>query len=49
MITAGMAKDLDRPLGAVPAPITTAAQGTNELIRNGAALIRNGQDAIELV
>ena len=42
LITAGLAlTDLDRPVGAVPGPITsTTSQGCNDLIYDGAAPVR---------
>ena len=48
LITAEMAGDAGRDVGAVPGPVTAgAAAGTNELIANGAALIRGGQDVLD--
>jgi DNA processing protein len=50
LITAEMAADAGREVGAVPGQVTiSAAAGTNELINNGAALIRDGRDVIERV
>ena len=48
LITAEMASDAGRDVGAVPGPVTTgAAAGTNDLIASGAALIRGGQDVLD--
>lgn len=48
LITAEMASDAGRDVGAVPGPVTAgAAAGTNELISSGAALIRGGQDILD--
>lgn len=48
LITAEMAGDAGRDVGAVPGPVTAgAAAGTNELIASGAALIRGGQDVLD--
>jgi DNA processing protein len=48
LITAEMAQDLNRDVGAVPGLVgTSPAAGTNGLIRDGAALIRGAQDVIE--
>ncbi len=48
LITAEMASDAGREVGAVPGPVTAgAAAGTNELIASGAALIRGGQDVLD--
>lgn len=48
LITAEMAYDAGRDVGAVPGPVTAgAAAGTNELIASGAALIRGGQDVLD--
>jgi DNA processing protein len=48
LITAEMAGDAGRDVGAVPGPVTAgAAAGTNELISSGAALIRGGQDILD--
>jgi DNA processing protein len=48
LITAEMASDAGRDVGAVPGPVTAgAAAGTNELIASGAALIRGGQDVLD--
>ncbi|MEX0620021.1 MAG: DNA-processing protein DprA, partial [Solirubrobacterales bacterium] len=48
LITAEMAADAGREVGAVPGPVTAGPSvGTNELIASGAALIRGGEDVIE--
>jgi DNA processing protein len=48
LITAEMAQDLDRDVGAVPGLVgTSPAAGTNGLIRDGAALIRGAQDVLD--
>lgn len=48
LITAEMAYDAGRDVGAVPGPVTAgAAAGTNELIASGAAVIRGGQDILD--
>jgi len=48
LITAEMAGDAGREVGAVPGPVTAgAAAGSNELIASGAALIRGGQDILD--
>lgn len=48
LITAEMASDAGRDVGAVPGPVTAgAAAGTNELIASGAAVIRGGQDVLD--
>lgn len=48
LITAGMAADAGREVGAVPGPVTgRASSGTNDLIASGAALIRDGQDVFD--
>lgn len=50
LITAEMAADAGREVGAVPGQVTSlAAGGTNELISSGAALIRDGRDVIDRV
>jgi DNA processing protein len=47
LITAEMAADAGREVGAVPGPVTAGpSAGTNELIANGAALIRDGSDVL---
>lgn len=48
LITAEMAADAGREVGAVPGPVTAGpSEGTNELIASGAALVRGGEDVIE--
>jgi DNA processing protein len=48
LITAEMAADAGREIGAVPGPVTSPqSAGSNELLANGAAVIRDGRDLIE--
>jgi DNA processing protein len=48
LITAGMAQDLNREVGAVPGRIgSSPAEGTNSLLRDGAHLIRGAQDVLD--
>lgn len=48
LITAEMALSAGREVGAVPGPVTSSVSaGCNDLIRSGAALIRDGFDLIE--
>lgn len=48
LITAGMAEDLNREVGAVPGRVgASLAAGTNGLLRDGAQLIRGGQDVLD--
>jgi DNA processing protein len=48
LLTAGCARDLGRPLGAVPGRVTSElAAGPHDLIRAGAALIRTAQDVLD--
>jgi len=48
LITAEMAADAGREVGAVPGQVTVGpAAGTNDLIANGAALIRDARDVID--
>jgi DNA processing protein len=48
LLTAGYAADQGREVFAVPGNITSSnSEGTNELIRNGAVLIRKAEDVIE--
>jgi DNA processing protein len=48
LITAEMAQDLDRDVGAVPGLVgSSPAAGTNGLIRDGAHLIRGAQDVLD--
>lgn len=50
LITAEMAGDAGREVGAVPGQVTIGpAAGTNELIANGAALVRNARDVLDRV
>ena len=47
LITAEMAADAGREVGAVPGPVTAGpSAGANELIANGAAVIRDGSDVL---
>jgi DNA processing protein len=49
LITAELALDLGREVGAVPGPVLTwRARGTNALLRDGATLIRDTGDALDL-
>ncbi|MFZ9668288.1 MAG: DNA-processing protein DprA [Solirubrobacterales bacterium] len=48
LITADFATSSGRDVGAVPGPVTSPlAEGTNSLIRDGAALIRDAGDVVE--
>jgi DNA processing protein len=48
LITADLAGELGRDLGAVPGRVrTSSAAGTNQLLREGAQVIRSGQDALD--
>jgi len=48
LITAEMAQDLGRPVGAVPGAVTNPmALGTNALLRDGAELVRDAQDILD--
>ncbi len=48
LITADLAMDLGRDLGAVPGPITSRASGgTNDLLAGGACLVRGAQDVLD--
>ena len=50
LITADCAADLGRDVAAVPGQVTTsAAVGTNALIRSGAALVAGAQDVLDLL
>jgi DNA processing protein len=50
LITADLAQELGRELGAVPGRVRTAsAGGTNQLLHDGAQVIRSGQDALDLL
>ncbi|MEJ7797910.1 MAG: DNA-processing protein DprA [Solirubrobacteraceae bacterium] len=48
LITAEIAQDLGRAVGAVPGPVTAPrAAGSNALLRDGALVIRHAQDALD--
>ncbi|MDQ2622029.1 MAG: DNA-processing protein DprA [Actinomycetota bacterium] len=48
LITAEMAADAGREVGAVPGPVTARiSAGTNELIANGSAVIRDARDVLD--
>jgi DNA processing protein len=48
LITADLAGDLGRDLGAVPGPVTSrASAGPNGLLANGACLVRGAQDVLD--
>jgi DNA processing protein len=48
LITAEIAMDLGREIGAVPGAVTAwRAAGTNDLLRDGATLIRDARDALD--
>jgi DNA processing protein len=48
LITAAVAEDLGRPLGAVPGRVTSAlSTGTNALLARGARVIRNAGDVLD--
>jgi DNA processing protein len=50
LITAGFAADLGREVAAVPGPVTTSrSDGTNALIRDGAHLVRDARDVLDLL
>ncbi len=50
LATARRALDLGRPVGAVPGPVTSSASiGCHDLIRNGAILVRDVGEVLELV
>jgi DNA processing protein len=50
LITAEVAADLGRHVGASPAPITSwRAKGTNALLHDGAILVRNADDVLDAV
>lgn len=50
LITAGMAGDLGRAVGAVPGPVTSRlSDGTNALIADGAHVVRGAQDVLDLL
>lgn len=48
LITTDFAEQLDRPIAAVPGPVTSRlAAGGNQLLRDGAIVIRNTQDVLD--
>jgi DNA processing protein len=48
LITADLAADLGRDLGAVPGPVNSrCSAGTNELLAGGACLVRDAQDVLD--
>jgi DNA processing protein len=48
LITAEMASDLSRMIGAVPGPVTAGlSRGTNALLADGAAVVRGAQDVLD--
>jgi DNA processing protein len=48
LITAEMAQDLNREVGAVPGRVgSSPAAGTNSLLRDGASVIRGGNDVLD--
>jgi DNA processing protein len=50
LITADLALDLGRDVGAVPGPITSwRSKGANALLHDGAALIRDAGDVLDVV
>jgi DNA processing protein len=50
LITAAMAQQLGRDLGAVPGPVNAwLSAGTNQLLSEGAAVIRDAQDVLDAV
>jgi DNA processing protein len=50
LITAEVAADLGRDVGAVPGPITSwRAKGTNALLHDGAMLVRSADDVLDAV
>jgi len=50
LITADLALDLGRDVAAVPGPVNDwRAKGTNALLRDGAVLVRDAHDALDLV
>jgi DNA processing protein len=50
LITAGYARDLGREVAAVPGPVTSSrSRGANALIRDGAHLVRDPQDILDLL
>jgi DNA processing protein len=50
LITAEVAADLGRDIGAVPGPVTSwRAKGTNALLRDGATVVRDARDVLDAV
>ncbi|MDQ6776094.1 MAG: DNA-protecting protein DprA [Actinomycetota bacterium] len=50
LITAGVAEDLARPLGAVPGRVTSAlSAGTNDLLARGARVVRDAGDVLDAI
>jgi DNA processing protein len=50
LITAEVAADLGRDVGAIPGPITSwRAKGTNALLHDGALLVRGAEDVLDAV
>jgi len=50
LITADLAQELGRAVGAVPGPVTASrCTGSNALLRDGALVIRDAQDALDEV
>jgi DNA processing protein len=50
LITAGLARDLGHAVAAVPGPVTASrSDGTNALIHEGAHLVRDAQDVLDLL
>jgi DNA processing protein len=50
LITARVARDLGREVGAVPGPVTSPrSRGANDLIFDGASPVRDARDALELL
>ena len=50
LITAELAADLGREVGAVPgSPLAWRSAGTNALLRDGATLVRDARDALDVV
>jgi DNA processing protein len=48
LITADLAAEFGRDLGAVPGPVTSrASAGPNELLAGGACLVRDAQDVLD--
>jgi DNA processing protein len=50
LITAEMAMECGRTVGAVPGPVTSwRSEGTNRMLADGAAVIRDGRDVLDLL